>query len=66
MTGVQTCALPILASYLDGEDFCFTYGDGVGDVNIRGTVKEPLPIPKNRTTKDFVTTRVEDAKLTFE
>ncbi|AFY36962.1 glucose-1-phosphate cytidylyltransferase [[Leptolyngbya] sp. PCC 7376] len=23
-----------IANYLDGEDFCLTYGDGVGDVNI--------------------------------
>ena len=25
--------------YLSGEDFCFTYGDGVGDVNIAELVK---------------------------
>ena len=24
--------------YLNGEDFCFTYGDGVGDVDVRATV----------------------------
>ena len=36
-TGEQTATggrLKRVASYLDGEDFCFTYGDGVGDVNI--------------------------------
>ena len=27
-----------VASYLGDEDFCFTYGDGVGDVNIRELV----------------------------
>ena len=27
-----------VASYLDEEDFCFTYGDGVADVNIRDLV----------------------------
>lgn len=31
MTGGR---LKRVQEYLDGEDFCFTYGDGVGDVNI--------------------------------
>lgn len=26
-------------SYLDDQDFCFTYGDGVGDVNIKELIK---------------------------
>jgi len=36
-TGEQTMTggrLKRIASYLDHEDFCFTYGDGVSDVNI--------------------------------
>ena len=36
-TGEQTATggrLKRVRSYLNGEDFCFTYGDGVGDVNI--------------------------------
>ncbi len=32
MTGGR---LKRVAKYLDGEDFCFTYGDGVSDVNIK-------------------------------
>ncbi len=28
-----------VAEFLDDEDFCFTYGDGVGDVNIRKLIK---------------------------
>jgi glucose-1-phosphate cytidylyltransferase len=28
-----------VAKYLDGETFCFTYGDGVSDVNIRALVE---------------------------
>lgn len=32
MTGGR---LKRVADYLDGEDFCFTYGDGVADVNVR-------------------------------
>src|ERR1044071_4804204 len=28
-----------VARYLDREPFCFTYGDGLGDVDIRGTVE---------------------------
>jgi len=36
-TGEQTMTggrLKKISSYLDNEDFCFTYGDGVSDVNI--------------------------------
>jgi glucose-1-phosphate cytidylyltransferase len=36
-TGEETMTggrLKRVASYLDNEDFCFTYGDGLGDVNI--------------------------------
>ena len=32
MTGGR---LKRIQSYLDHDDFCFTYGDGVGDINIR-------------------------------
>jgi glucose-1-phosphate cytidylyltransferase len=28
-----------VASYLGGEDFCFTYGDGVGDIDIPGLIE---------------------------
>jgi glucose-1-phosphate cytidylyltransferase len=35
MTGGR---LKRVARYLDGGDFCFTYGDGLGDVNIRELV----------------------------
>jgi glucose-1-phosphate cytidylyltransferase len=35
MTGGR---LKRVASYLDEEDFCFTYGDGLGDINIRDLV----------------------------
>jgi glucose-1-phosphate cytidylyltransferase len=28
-----------VSKYLDNEDFCFTYGDGVGDVDITETIK---------------------------
>lgn len=35
MTGGR---LKRVQKYLDGETFCFTYGDGVGDVNIRDTI----------------------------
>jgi len=28
-----------VSKYLDNEDFCFTYGDGVSDINIRETIK---------------------------
>ncbi len=37
MTGGR---LKRVAPYLNGEDFCFTYGDGVGDVNIRDVIKQ--------------------------
>lgn len=30
--------LKLVAPYLDRESFCFTYGDGVGDVNIRDLI----------------------------
>ncbi len=36
MTGGR---LKRVRSYLDGEDFCFTYGDGVGDIDITRLVK---------------------------
>ncbi|HED39312.1 MAG TPA: glucose-1-phosphate cytidylyltransferase [Chromatiales bacterium] len=36
MTGGR---LKRVRSYLDGEDFCFTYGDGVGDIDITSLVK---------------------------
>ena len=36
MTGGR---LKRVAKYLDGEDFCFTYGDGVGDINITALVE---------------------------
>src|SRR5512138_263877 len=37
MTGGR---LKRVGSYLEGEDhFCFTYGDGVGDVDIRATIE---------------------------
>ncbi len=36
MTGGR---LKRVSSYLDGEDFCFTYGDGVSDVNITDLLK---------------------------
>lgn len=29
-----------VAPYLNGEDFCFTYGDGVGDVNITDVINQ--------------------------
>ena len=29
-----------VGNYLDSEDFCFTYGDGVGDVNISALVQQ--------------------------
>lgn len=35
MTGGR---LKRIAPYLDGEDFCFTYGDGVGNVDITRTI----------------------------
>lgn len=41
-TGEQTMTggrLKRIATYLDGEDFCFTYGDGVSDIDITGLVK---------------------------
>jgi glucose-1-phosphate cytidylyltransferase len=28
-----------VAKYIDGEDFCFTYGDGVANVDISGSIK---------------------------
>jgi glucose-1-phosphate cytidylyltransferase len=28
-----------VASYIAGEDFCFTYGDGVANVDVRGAIK---------------------------
>lgn len=40
-TGEQTMTggrLKKVASYLDDENFCFTYGDGLGDVNIRSLI----------------------------
>ena len=36
MTGGR---LKRVADYLGDEDFCFTYGDGVGDVNIREVIR---------------------------
>ncbi|HCD53040.1 MAG TPA: glucose-1-phosphate cytidylyltransferase, partial [Balneolaceae bacterium] len=36
MTGGR---LKRVKDYLDGESFCFTYGDGVSDVNIREVIK---------------------------
>ena len=36
MTGGR---LKRVASYLGKEDFCFTYGDGVGDINIKRLIK---------------------------
>ena len=36
MTGGR---LKRVAKYLDDEDFCFTYGDGVGDINITALVE---------------------------
>jgi glucose-1-phosphate cytidylyltransferase len=36
MTGGR---LKRVARYLDGEDFCFTYGDGVGDVDIPALIQ---------------------------
>ncbi len=36
MTGGR---LKRVAQYLDNEDFCFTYGDGVADINITELVK---------------------------
>jgi len=36
MTGGR---LKRVAQYLDGEDFCFTYGDGVGDVDISRSIE---------------------------
>lgn len=41
-TGEQTMTggrLKRVAEYLDGEDFCFTYGDGVSDVDIRKVIE---------------------------
>lgn len=41
-TGEETMTggrLKRVASYLDEEDFCFTYGDGVADVDIRNLVE---------------------------
>jgi len=41
-TGEQTMTggrLKRVKDYLDGEDFCFTYGDGVGDIDIKGLVE---------------------------
>lgn len=35
MTGGR---LKRIAPYLDGEDFCFTYGDGVADINIKALI----------------------------
>ena len=35
MTGVQTCALPI---FRNEEAFCFTYGDGVSDIDITASI----------------------------
>ena len=35
MTGGR---LKRVKSYLDDEDFCFTYGDGVGDVDITALI----------------------------
>lgn len=40
-TGEQTMTggrLKRVFPYLDNEDFCFTYGDGLGDINIRALV----------------------------
>ena len=36
MTGGR---LKRVAHYLDGEDFCFTYGDGVADINIQQLIQ---------------------------
>lgn len=36
MTGGR---LKRVKKYLDNEDFCFTYGDGVGNVNIKATIE---------------------------
>ena len=36
MTGGR---LKRVASYMGKEDFCFTYGDGVGDINIKDLIK---------------------------
>jgi len=41
-TGEETMTggrLKRIANYLDNEDFCFTYGDGVADVNISELIK---------------------------
>lgn len=41
-TGEQTMTggrLKRVASYLDDEDFCFTYGDGVSDINIHQLIE---------------------------
>jgi glucose-1-phosphate cytidylyltransferase len=41
-TGEETMTggrLKRVAKYLHSEDFCFTYGDGVSDVNIRATIE---------------------------
>lgn len=36
MTGGR---LKRISKYLDNDDFCFTYGDGVSDINIRDTIQ---------------------------
>ena len=41
MTGGR---LKRIQSYLDDENFCFTYGDGVGDVNIRALIDYHLEL----------------------
>jgi glucose-1-phosphate cytidylyltransferase len=41
-TGLNTMTggrLKKVLSYLDGDDFCFTYGDGVSDVNIKELIQ---------------------------
>ena len=41
-TGLATMTggrLKAVAPYLGDEDFCFTYGDGVGDVDVRRTIE---------------------------
>lgn len=41
-TGLETMTggrLKRIEKYLDNEDFCFTYGDGVSDVNIRRVIE---------------------------
>ena len=62
MTGVQTCALPILTLYAHYADvYTYTFLDADGDIFQRGTVAEGEPIPAPRSTP----TKAPDGEYTY-